>query len=57
MGANSYSGKFRLYRLSEFPALPAMRWFIKGLVPRYGITLLYGEAKIGKKTFVGMSMA
>jgi hypothetical protein len=54
---NSYSGKFRLYQSSDFPKLPAMRWFIKGLVPRHGITLLYGEAKIGKKSFVGISMA
>ena len=52
-----YSGKFRLYRLSDFKILPAMRWFIKGLVPRYGSTLLYGEAKIGKKTFLGISIA
>jgi hypothetical protein len=49
--------KFRLYRLSDFAKLPAMRWFIKDLVPRYGITLLYGEAKIGKKTFLGLSIA
>jgi RecA-family ATPase len=57
--ANKYSGKFRLYRLSEFRnALPGMRWFIKPLIPRYGITLLYGEPKeAGKKTFAGMAMA
>jgi hypothetical protein len=52
-----YSGKFRLYKLSDFQKLPAMRWFIKPLVPRYGITLLFGEAKIGKKTFLGISQA
>jgi RecA-family ATPase len=52
-----YSGKFRLYKLSDFKKLPAMRWFIKPLVPRYGITLLFGEAKIGKKTFLGISQA
>jgi hypothetical protein len=52
-----YSGKFRLYRLSDFPKLPAMRWFIQGLVPRHGSTLLFGEAKIGKKTFLGISIA
>jgi hypothetical protein len=54
-----YKGKFRLYRLSEFRnKLPAMRWFIKPLIPRYGITLLYGEPKeAGKKTFTGLSMA
>lgn len=54
----SYSGKFRLFQLSDFPKLPAMRWFIQNLVPRYGITLLYGEPKeAGKKTFAGISMA
>jgi hypothetical protein len=53
----SYSGKFRLCQLSDFPKLPAMRWFIQSLIPRYGITLIYGEAKIGKKTFIGMSLA
>jgi hypothetical protein len=53
-----YKGKFKLYRLKDFPTLPAMRWFIKSLIPRYGITLLYGEPKEdGKKTFAAMSMA
>jgi hypothetical protein len=55
--ADQYSGKFRLYKLSDFKKLPAMRWFIKPLVPRYGVTLLFGDAKIGKKTFLGLSMA
>src|SRR5262249_22835595 len=55
--ADQYSGKFRLYRLSDFKPLPAMRWFIKPIVPRYGVTLLFGEPKTGKKTFVGLSMA
>jgi hypothetical protein len=52
-----YSGKFRLYKLGDFKKLPAMRWSIKPIVPRYGITLIFGEAKIGKKTFLGLSMA
>jgi hypothetical protein len=55
--ADQYSGKFRLYKLSDFETLPAMRWFIKPIVPRYGVTLLFGEAKTGKKTFVVLSMA
>jgi hypothetical protein len=55
--ADQYSGKFRLYKLSDFEKLPAMRWFIKSVVPRNGITLLFGEAKIGKKTFLGISKA
>jgi hypothetical protein len=55
--ADQYSGKFRLYKLSDFKKLPAMRWFIKPLVPRYGVTLLFGDAKIGKKTFLALSMA
>jgi hypothetical protein len=54
---DQYSGKFRLYRLSDFDPLPGMRWFIKPIVPRYGVTLLFGEPKTGKKTFVGLSMA
>jgi putative DNA primase/helicase len=52
-----YSGNFRLYKLSDFRPLPAMRWFIKGLIPRHGVALLYGEGKVAKKTFLGLSMA
>ena len=54
---DQYSGKFRLYRLSDFETLPAMRWFIRPIIPRHGVTLIFGDAKTGKKTFTGLSMA
>jgi AAA domain len=53
----SYTGKFRLYRKSDWAKLPAMRWAIKSLIVRYGTTVLYGQPKIGKKSFIGISMA
>jgi RecA-family ATPase len=36
--------------------LPAMRWAIKSLIVRHGTTVLYGLPKIGKKSFIGISM-
>ena len=51
-----YTGKFRLCRKSDWAKLPAMRWAIKSLVVRYGTTVLYGLPKIGKKSFLGVSM-
>jgi hypothetical protein len=56
MGAD-YTGKFRLYRRSDWEKLPAMRWLIKSLIARHGTTILYGQPKIGKKSFIGISMA
>ena len=52
-----YSGKFRLYKLSDFKKLPAMRWVVKSLIVKDGINVLFGEAKVGKKSFTGISMA
>lgn len=52
-----YTGKFRLYRKSDWAKLPAMRWLIKDLVPLHGTTLLFGQPKIGKKSFIGISQA
>lgn len=57
MGTDSYSGKFRLFRKDEWSKLPAMRWEIKDLVPLHGVTLLFGQPKIGKKSFIGISQA
>jgi hypothetical protein len=54
---NDYTGKFRLHRRSDWAKLPAMRWLIKDVLVRHGTTLLYGPPKIGKKSFVGVSMA
>ena len=56
MGSD-YTGKFRLYRKSDWAKLPAMRWLIKSLIVRHGTTILYGQPKIGKKSFIGISMA
>jgi hypothetical protein len=53
----NYSGKFRLYRSDDWAKLPAMRWQIKDLVPLHGVTLLFGQPKIGKKSFIGVSQA
>ena len=39
---------FRLWRRSDFPKLPAMRWAVKDLVVLGGVTLLFGAAKNGK---------
>jgi hypothetical protein len=57
MSVNSYSGKFRLFRKDDWTKLPAMRWQIQDLVPLHGVTLLFGPAKIGKKSFISISMA
>jgi RecA-family ATPase len=57
MGAADYTGKFRLYRKSDWAKLPALRWAIKSLIVRHGTTVLYGLPKIGKKSFIGISMA
>ena len=57
MSADNYSGKFRLYRRDDWTKLPAMRWQIQNLVPLHGVTLLFGPAKVGKKSFVSISMA
>jgi hypothetical protein len=54
---NGYTGKFRLYKLSDFNKLPAMRWAVKPLIVKDGINVLFGEAKIGKKSFTGISIA
>lgn len=41
MGAADYTGKFRLYRKSDWAKLPAMRWAIKSLVVvLYGLPIL-----------------
>jgi hypothetical protein len=50
-----YTGKFRLYRKSDWAKLTGMRWLIRGLIVRHGTTLLYGQPKIGKKSFIGMT--
>jgi RecA-family ATPase len=52
-----YSGKFRLFRKDDWAKLPAMRWQIKDLIPLHGVTLLFGQPKVGKKSFVGISLA
>jgi hypothetical protein len=54
---DQYPEKFRLYQKNDWKKLPGMRWFIKTLVPRHGVTLLFGEPKIGKKSFLGTAMA
>ena len=57
MSTDSYSGKFRLLCKDDWPKLPAMRWQIKDLVPLHGVTLLFGQPKIGKKSFIAISLA
>jgi RecA-family ATPase len=47
---------FRLWKRSDFPKLPAMRWAVKDLVVLGGVTLLFGAAKNGK-SFVAVSIA
>ena len=51
-----YTGKFKLYKLSDFKKLAATRYVIKTLVVKDGINVLFGEAKVGKKSFTGISM-
>jgi hypothetical protein len=50
-------GKFQLWKLSDWAVLPGMRWMVESIIPQQGTTLLYGQAKIGKKSYVGISMA
>jgi AAA domain-containing protein len=47
---------FRLWRRSDFPKLPAMRWAVKDLVVLGGVTLLFGAPKNGK-SLVAVSIA
>ena len=47
---------FRLWKRSDFPKLPAMRWAVKDLVVLGGITLLFGAPKNGK-SLVAVSIA
>jgi hypothetical protein len=57
MVTDSCSGKFRLFRKDDWAKLPAMRWQITDLVPLHGVTLLFGQPKLGKKSFIGISQA
>lgn len=57
MSTSEYSGKFHLYRKDDWAKLPAMRWQIEELVPLHGVTLLFGQPKVGKKSFIGISQA
>ena len=47
---------FRLWKRSDFPKLPTMRWAVKDLVVLGGVTLLFGAPKNGK-SFVAISIA
>ena len=48
--------RFRVWFKEGFEKLPANRWRVRSIVTQ-GITVLYGESKFAKKSFVAISIA
>lgn len=48
-------GRYRLQTAREFVARPAVEWFIRDVMPRRGVAVVYGPSRAGK-TFVVLDM-
>ena len=47
---------FRLYRASDFPDLPEMRWVVEDVFPEQGLLCVYGPSGVGK-SFLCLDLA
>lgn len=48
--------EFRLYRASDFPDLPEMRWLVEDIFPEQGLLCVYGSSGVGK-SFLCLDLA
>lgn len=48
--------EFRLYRASDFPDLPEMRWLVEDIFPEQGLLCVYGPSGVGK-SFLCLDLA
>lgn len=48
--------EFRLYRASDFPDLPEMRWLVEDVFPEQGLLCVYGPSGVGK-SFLCLDLA
>lgn len=48
--------EFRLYRASDFPDLPEMRWLAEDVLPERGLLCVYGASGVGK-SFLCLDLA
>lgn len=56
MTPEGYTGKFRIYHVSEPDLHKPLEWFIKGVLPKSDLIVLYGASGSGK-SFVAFDMA
>ncbi|MBC2652362.1 AAA family ATPase [Novosphingobium aerophilum] len=56
MTPEGYTGKFRIYHVSHPDLHKPMEWFIKGVLPKSDLIVLYGASGSGK-SFVAFDMA
>lgn len=48
--------EFRLYRASDFPELPELRWLVDNVFPEEGLLCVYGASGVGK-SFLCLDLA
>ena len=48
--------EFQLYRASDFPDLPEMRWLVEDIFPEQGLLCVYGSSGVGK-SFLCLDLA
>lgn len=48
--------EFHLYRASDFPDLPEMRWLVEDIFPEQGLLCVYGSSGVGK-SFLCLDLA
>ncbi len=56
MTPEGYTGKFRIYHVSDPDLHKPLEWFIKGVLPKSDLIVLYGASGSGK-SFVAFDMA
>lgn len=54
--AETKEKEFRLYRASDFPELPEMRWLVEDVFPEQGLLCVYGPSGVGK-SFLCLDLA
>ena len=50
------NGAFRIYSISELMELPPQSWLVKGVIPKTGMGIVYGDSGSGK-TFITIDLA